>query len=583
MLFPENLRSRILAVTFPAAFILGTYGYCQYPFGEESVSISNAMYHSAQLFLMHAPHFGAPVSWSLEIARWMAATSTGLVLLNAALHIFHHEHMRFKLRNRKDHIIVSGLGHRGIAVVEKLLETTSEIVVIDKNPLPEMVERLSHLGIPLIIGDATRSEILVQARTGLASRLYALCPDDTTNISIALAAHNLRRSSGSIINCYIHVKNAEVRNALETNQQKGEAHKLHFMDAYGPEALSLLAHGLPLDHDGISPDDPRQTHLIILGFGCMGRTIAVKAAQLGHFANGKRIRISVIDRNADANQADLLFHHPFIGEVADFSFYQQEVLSPISRSLVENWCNEPGMLTNVVICFDDPSLAYDTAFNLLSVFRKNTVRVGVRMNETESFNFLMRGAGASQDKGFHIQPFGIEKGFENLIYPEKDETEKFAVAIHMAYTAVIREEMKNGSDELEKKEMSGELNEWDTLKEDFRESNRQQAVHMYFKIRACGFEIVEENDPRPALSEFAPDIFAALSRMEHERWVAERKVNNWKFGKPSDKPNRISENIVGWDQLNDSVKGYDEKTVAIIPVLLSRIGKKMVLKSDFLK
>jgi hypothetical protein len=67
--------------------------------------------------------------------------------------------------------------------------------------------------------------------------------------------------------------------------------------------------------------------------------------------------------------------------------------------------------------------------------------------------------------------------------------------------------------------------------------------------------------------------------MEHDRWVAERKVNNWKYGDPSDKPNRINKNLVDWNQLTEEVKGYDEKTVAMIPELLKRTGKKMVKKN----
>lgn len=581
LLIPQIIQSGILLITFPAALILGILGYHEYPFGNEAVTWSNACYHSAQLFLLHAPHFGKEVPPMLEIARWMAATSTGLVLINAAVHIFQHERMGIKLILRRKHTIVCGLGRRGIAVVEKLHETNIHVVAIDKDPEPEIMERLHSLGIPLIIGDAAKREILKQARTKRASNIYSLCPDDTTNISIALAAYTVSETAGSTIQCHVHINDAEVRNALQANHKENQVikgPKFNFIDAYGPEATSVLAHGLPLDHDGVTPNDTRQVHLIILGFGCMGRTIAAKAAQLGQFANRERIRISVIDRHADANKAALLFHHPYIDDVADFSFHQQEVLSPATRLLTEKWCNEPNMLVNLVICFDNPSLAYDVIFNLLPFFKKNNVRVAVRTNETESFNFLLKGAGASKENGFHINPFGLEKEFENLIDPKKVEAEKFAIDIHTAYVAVIREEFKNNPVELENKEKSGELNPWETLREDFRESNRQQALHMYFKIRACGFEIVEETDSRPEILEFEPVLFKVLSIMEHDRWVAERKVSNWKYGDPSDKPNRINKNLVDWNQLTDEVKGYDEKTVAMIPELLRRAGKKMVKK-----
>lgn len=579
----EKSRLRIMAFTFPSAIVLGIYGYLHYPMGEGHVDFFNALYHTAQLFIMHSPHFGPPVPLSLEAARWLAAASTALVLINTVLHLFHNERMEYVLRKRSNHAIVCGLGRRGIAVAEKLHQSGQKVVAVDKNPEPEIMQRLLHLGIPLVIGDATRPDILRQARIEYAAKLYTLCPEDTTNLSIALAAQRLKKTINPKSQYFIHINDAEVRSALQTNHQENSSETgqtFHFIDAYGPEAIRLLAHDLPLDHDGITPNDSRQVHLIILGFGCMGRTIAVKAAQLGQFANRKRMRISVIDRNAFVNQSALLFHHPFITDTADFLFYQQEVLSPETRNLIEKWCDEPGMLVNLVICFDNLSIAYDTVFNLLPLFKKENVRVAVRINEAKSFNFLLIGAGASEKNGFHIRPFGIEKEFENLIDPDKDEVEKFAVDIHAAYSALIKYELKNDKIALEKREKSGELNPWETLNEDFRESNRQQAVHIYFKIRACGFEIVEANDPRPAINVFEAAIFNTLAIMEHDRWVAERKVNNWKFGKESVKEQRINKNLVDWNLLTDEVKGYDENTVAMIPKLLEKVGKKMVLASN---
>jgi voltage-gated potassium channel Kch len=485
-LFSDNLRLIILAFTFPVSLVLGVYGYLHYHSGDEPVGFFNALYHTAQLYILHSPHFGPPVPLSLEIARWLAALSTLLALVNTAIYLFRYEWMEVKIKQSKKHTIVCGIGRRGITIVEKLHKTNNDIVAIDKHPEPEIAERLHKLGIPLIIGDATRTEILERARAKNASKVYALCPDDTINLSVALAAQKIKTGHNSNWECIIHINDTELRNSLQTNHQGNPfvaGQNLRFTDTYGAEAIRLIVHGLPLDHNGIAPDDKRQVHLVILGFGCMGQTIAVKAAQLGQFANRKRLQISVIDRNAAENQAALFFHHPYIGEVADFSFYPQEVLSPVTRSLTEKWCNNAEMLVNLVICFDNPSLAYDVLFNLLPVIQRKNINVGIRINELESFDFLMNVAGIKNNSNFHIVPFGFEKGFESLIYPDKDEAEKFAVDIHAAYTGVIRDECKNDPVKLKEKEESGELNPWEKLNEDFRESNRQQAMHMYFKTR----------------------------------------------------------------------------------------------------
>ena len=581
LLLSENLRTRIMEFSFPTAFILGIYGFLNYPLGEETVTFSNAMYHSAQLFIMHTPHFGAPVPWSLETARWLAVLSTGLVLYNAALHILHKERMGLRIRRMKNHTIVCGLGRRGIAVTEKLHESGNKVVAIDKNPEPDIVQRLQTLGIPLIIGDATRKEILEEARIEYAARLFTFCSDDTTNFSIAMESLGEPSKIALTRKCFIHINDAELRNTLQTNHEKksfGNVQTHRFIDAYGPEAITLLAEGLPLEHDGILADDIRKVHLIILGFGCMGRTLAVKAAQLGQFANRKKMLISVIDHNAKVNQAALLFHHPFIEDVVDFEFFQQEVLSPETRKQIEKWCIEADRIVNVVVCFDNPSIVYDTVFNLMHVFNRSNVRVAVRANDPDSFKFLLRGAGTTKYKDLRIQPFGLDKGLETLINPENVEAEKFAVDIHKAYVELIFEEESKNPNQTGKVETRDELKSWDNLKEDFRESNRQQAVHMYFKVRACGYEIVALNDPHPSIEEFEKGLSDVLAIMEHDRWVAERKVNNWKFGDPSDKANRINKNLVDWDKLEPKIQQYDYDAVARIPRLLKKVGKKMVVK-----
>jgi len=577
------LRLRILVFSILTAFILGTIGYCHYPLGDKPVSVWNALYLSAQLFVMQTPQFESPLSWTLAIARWLAIVSTGLLLFNTLLYIYHQERMGLVLRRRKKHAIVCGLGKRGITMAEKLHRSKFLVVAIDKNPEPDVVERLHELGIPLITGDATRKEILQQAKIVQASQLFTFCPFDSINLSIAIVANEMSNKTGKARQCFVHINDAELRNALQTNKNKQHSEKtpnIQFVDAFAQEAISLLAHGLPLDHNGISKDDTRQVHLIILGFGCMGRTIAVKAAQVGQFANRKRMRISVIDRTADVTWSALLFHHQFIAETVDLSFYQQEVLSHETHNQIESWCKEPDTLVNIVICFDNPSLAFDTVFNLKPALDHNHVRVAVRVNEEEVFASLLKGVKIDQSGEQRVRTFGFEKSLDYLINPDLDETEKFAKDIHKAYIKLNLEQNANKPEKLEQIKKNPELQPWEDLPEDLRESNRQQAVHMYFKIRACGYEVKEIHDPRPAIETFDKDLFEALAIMEHDRWVAERKVNNWKYGPSNDKPNKINASIIGWEHLAESVKQYDYDAVSRIPILLNSVGKKMVVKSS---
>jgi len=580
-LLTEKSRLRIMAFTFPIAFVLGATGYYHYPLGGESVNLTNAMYHAAQLFILHAPHFENPVPWTLEIARWLAPVSMILALLNMALSLFQHEQMELVRNRMKNHTIVCGMGRRGIAVAEQIHSEGKPVIAIDNRPNPELEERLNKLGIPLIVGDATRKEILKEARVERAERLYALCDEDTVNCAIAMAANEVSCIAKRPLESYIHINDWELRYSLQVNHQwcQNTKQTLHFVDVFGPEAISLIIHDLPLDHEGIPADDERIAHLVIIGFGRMGRTIAVKAAQLGQFANRKRLQISVIDRHAAENEAALLFHHPYIYDVADFSFYRQEVLSPETRKLVEEWCSESDKRVSIVICFDDQLVVYDTVFTLLPILKKKNIRVAVRVPEPERLDFLLKGTGTDQSIN-NIIPFGLETSFSGLIKSDPINIEQFAKKIHNAYIELVKTELENDPIKLKERMESKEMKEWNDLNEDFRESNIQQAAHIYPKLRAVGYEIVNLNAPGTAITQFSKDILDILAIMEHNRFVAERKVNNWKYGDPTDKPNRISNNLDEWEHLSVSVREYDYNTVNLIPQQLNSIGKKIIRKGN---
>jgi hypothetical protein len=241
------------------------------------------------------------------------------------------------------------------------------------------------------------------------------------------------------------------------------------------------------------------------------------------------------------------------------------------------------MLVNVAVCFDDQTIALDAVFNLLPLFNRKNVRVALRVQQQESLLFLLKGVESEKYKDLFIFPFGIEKSFENLINPGLNITERFAMDIHKAYVDIIHEQFKDDPGELESRKKSGELMDWDDLSEDYRESNRQQAAHINIKLRAVGMEITDMSDPRPEIMEFEKKTFDVLAEMEHARWVAERRVNNWKFGESTDKPNRINKNLVEWGLLDAEIKKYDYNAVAMIPKLLGRVGKKMVQKGINIK
>jgi voltage-gated potassium channel len=89
-----------------------------------------------------------------------------------------------------DHYIICGYGRVGRQVARDLRAHHAPIVVIDQNPVHR--EAATTDGIPLIEGQASEDETLIQAGIERAAAIVACVDSDADNIFIALSARELR-------------------------------------------------------------------------------------------------------------------------------------------------------------------------------------------------------------------------------------------------------------------------------------------------------------------------------------------------------------------------------------------------------
>jgi len=585
------------------ALVLGAIGYRQY---DPDLPWIDALYHSAQHFIMHAPHLEGHVPLTLELGRWLAPVTLLIGFFRLVRLMLREETRQRSLSKLRGHVIVCGLGRKGMELVRHLRSaknaTPPAVVVIEKDPPPDFAAECEKLGAHLLTDDATKPGLLLEAGVRRAARIFAVCPEDATNCEIAVQVAHLRNGQdGGHLDCFVHLSTAELgqtlQQALAVHKTSGQT-RLHAVDAFDPEAIALLVDGLPLDHAGVRPNDPSGVHLVILGFGKLGRILAVRAAQLGQFANGKRLRLSVIDGPFKIKQNALLFHNPQIGKAADLKFYEHEAASPAVRDLIEGFCKDSSFHTSVAICFDNEALALEIALRLLPLFDFNDARMAVRMEhqgglahlveemrrnqpQTASKAVVMPAAASEEEQLLvkrlsHLRVFGMSQQFVRLANPEEWPLEKFARKIHAAYVELTLKPAEGKPDEIAKLKAKPELQDWDLLPQDLRESNRQQAAHLFIKLRAVGCEAVPASDPRPAVTGFAPGDAQMLARLEHERWNAERWVAGWSYAEKKDIARRLNPNLVPWEKLKPEIQQYDHDTVSRLPKLLETAGMKIV-------
>lgn len=130
--------------------------------------------------------------------------------------------------------------------------------------------------------------------------------------------------------------------------------------------------------------------------------------------------------------------------------------------------------------------------------------------------------------------------------------------------------------ECRSKKMDPSMMPWRCLRQDYRESNIQQAAYAAEILRRCGYRVVHAaKGQRIRLLEFTEDEVRKMAEMEHGRWNAERLLSGWRYGPQNDPENRINPYIVPWNELSEQIRTYDYDAVRNFPKVLAKAGLKV--------
>src|SRR2546428_9129157 len=90
------------------------------------------------------------------------------------------------LKNISGHYIVCGAGRVGRSVIEELIRSETNVVLIDNTV--DRAKWATDKGVITLVGDATKDEVLRQARVDTAKGLVAAISSDAENVYVALSA-----------------------------------------------------------------------------------------------------------------------------------------------------------------------------------------------------------------------------------------------------------------------------------------------------------------------------------------------------------------------------------------------------------
>lgn len=343
---------------------LGYIGFRDYFLGRNDPRPPlNLLYLSLQLFTLDSGSVAGHVPLTLDIARLAAPTlffGAGVKLL---LKLFSEEFDLWRIwvcfRN---HVVICGLGEKALHYVQDFVKSRDKVVVIERNAENDHIKSARSAGAMVLVSDARNEKALKQARVDRAKLLIAVTGEDLANMEIAQGAKTIQRKSGAL-DCYIHTSNPDLFEAAKVHERL-----LERTDTFMPNLFSFYRHAAremfnttPMDRGGIPPDSPNHVHLIIFGFGTMGENVLLQAARIGHFANFKKLRVTLVDRFVDALWQRFFFRYPNIDKVCDrvdricADAEHRRVIQS-----VQDIASEKNAVVSAVICFnsDERSLAY---------------------------------------------------------------------------------------------------------------------------------------------------------------------------------------------------------------------------------
>jgi hypothetical protein len=409
------------------------------------------------------------------------------------------------------------------------------------------------------------------------------CSDEEVNIAVASRAAAVAKSRacrGAAVEQWLFIADPELRATLKSHDVFPGVGAIRTVNVRGLDIYELTARQLfearPLDHAPIPEDSAKRVHLVIAGFGQMGQAIALQAARVGHFANGARMRMTIVGPVATTCWEGFIARFPQFTQICDVDAPCEVPLT--ARELVEclaTYCRDDGagdFLVTYAVCIEPgdidataDKLNLTVGLELAERAKHCRIQVLVHLKARGGFASLLPEEGRNPGLSPRLHAFGM---LEDTLCREtllREEQDTLARALHKEYI----EQQRNAEDFGKKRAHRP----WEQLDEDHRESNRRAADHIPTKVRALGLHIGPLRPGAMTANAFTPPEIELLARMEHGSWCAEKWLDGWVYGPERDDARKVHPDLRAWDDLPDNEKRIDRTLAAAVVGALVQVGK----------
>jgi len=318
--------------------------------------------------------------------------------------------------------------------------------------------------------------------------------------------------------------------------------------------------------DRFSPDrydttGDSQREIAVLGLDTLGQWLVLEAAQMYHFANMKKLRVTIIDSEIENKVKSLLRICPLLKRVIEIN--PVELLDFLQM-------DSPESFSNVSTFF----IAWEKIEEIEYISRKTRQLFFNSRESLESPAIVLVDISSClcseimKESLETLEAIGVTVSRPaGISIKNEEECDCLAMQIHNIYSNLSQKEL--------------EL-EWSNMNDYFKDENRYAARHLPIKLRSLGLEAVPTDDPREAVDfkEILERSEQLLAQLEHNRWLARKLVNGYIHGKKLERKLRdrlkIHVDIRPWEELSEKDREKDLAVLRNIENMLREIGKKIV-------
>jgi hypothetical protein len=486
----------------------------------------------------------------LNIARYVGLITTLSAFLIALYYALGTERRRLRIILWQrflsyKYVIVLGLGEKSNDLITDLIRKGNKVAILAQNDGSEYKNEVERMGAVFITGSVSSVNLLKKIYYAKAKEIYIMGDADIDNVRATQELDRITEGVASVQKWYAHIQDNRLRTFLYNNLSKESRHRLFIFDIYENTARRLQLYH-PMDRFYQTPQ-AKETHVVILGFGNLGKQIALNSLSQGHFEKGKKLKISIFCTDAATEQNRFESEYPIFKANAIYPKYLKAIKDNIWEKDIINFYELPqanaDLLSSQFILFKD-IISHEHIVSIYTCFENGLTSGAYLSAMLPKLNYF-------REKHLcNLQVFC----FYN--FPDKKEEKiteknfnKLAPNVPVYCFGNYLDECSVGFindlalDALSKQiaywyaqgygDKTQTLDDvWRDCSEQDKEANRQAADHLWIKLRTAWQAIDWHFDPQtfePLVdSSIVQKYEQILSEVEHRRWCANLLLKGFK-------------------------------------------------------